>query len=428
MKKTLSLILAIVMLLSLSLPGFSAPADEEFNGVITAVSELGQLESMGVMNDIGHGAAQNITRAEMAKIVTRLLAMPEPVYLSEYTDVSAHNPYSGSIRYVTNQEIMTSYNDELFLPDKDVSYYEVIKALITLLGYDQMALQKGGDPHGYMTIANSLGLVIFPSGTDRTLSKEEIAKIIIKAIDVPLMIKTSYDSQVVYQESEGTIKTEYLMPELSSKSSGEKTDKATTSAGELHENKINSVNTLIKLGVLRGDEDGSLRLADTITRAEATALLLRINANYSNVSELELSPADFDDIKNHWAVNEISFAYANGIVNGTGEKTFEPERNVSVQEFAKMLVTLLGYKYEAENEGEYPHGYMLTAHRIGIFKNLYLAGPDDATREQVAVMLANALDIPLMMQTGFGTEKDFTVMDGKNGVPLETLAQTFENR
>ena len=134
----------------------------------------------------------------------------------------------------------------------------------------------------------------------------------------------------------------------------------------------------------------------------------------------------FNDIENHWAAKEITFAHENALVEGTSETTFEPDKNVSVQEFAKMLITLLGYKEMAEQQGGFPHGYMMTGSRLGLFAGLYLEGPDDVSRKTVAAMLVNSLDVPLMKQSGFGANTEYIVMDGKNGVELETFRTILE--
>ena len=183
---------------------------------------------------------------------------------------------------------------------------------------------------------------------------------------------------------------------------------------------------LISLGILKGDPDGNMRLDDVITRAEATTLITRMNANNNDILNDYLYRPTFNDIENHWAAKEITFAHENALVEGTSETTFEPDKNVSVQEFAKMLITLLGYKEMAEQQGGFPHGYMMTGSRLGLFAGLYLEGPDDVSRKTVAAMLVNSLDVPLMKQSGFGANTEYIVMDGKNGVELETFRTILE--
>lgn len=62
----------------------------------------------------------------------------------------------------------------------------------------------------------------------------------------------------------------------------------------------------------------------------------------------KISPADkilsdvkFSDIENHWAKADIEKMNALGIVNGTGDGFFEPDRSVTRAEFVKMLTGVL---------------------------------------------------------------------------------------
>ncbi len=396
------------------------------NGTLILRSEIAQLEDIGVMNDVGTGACQHITRGEMSKIVTQLFAMPDIYEDCDFEDVAADNPYAGSISFVSRQKIMNGYGENLFCPDESITYHEILKTVVSLLGYEPLAEQRGGYPTGYIRVANEHGLTLFPAGTDYPLTKEETAKILIKAIDVPLMVQTSYGETVTYEISADTLKSKYLIPDEGEETEPIADEKANEKAQQ-HENKINSVNELIKYSVIGGDPDGSLRLADTITKAEAAVMIVRINSNYNEILRGHSYIPAFDDIKNHWAEKEITFAVENDLAEVTYKTQFEPEKNVTVQEFAKMVVTLLGYKETAEQQGGLPHGYMITAHRLGLFDSLYLEGASDISRGEVAVILVNALDVPLMKQTGFGAEVEFTVMDGKEGAPLETLRTIIES-
>lgn len=49
----------------------------------------------------------------------------------------------------------------------------------------------------------------------------------------------------------------------------------------------------------------------------------------------------FDDIEDSkWAMDAINYLYEMGIINGTGDRTFEPNRNVTRAEMAKMIALL----------------------------------------------------------------------------------------
>ncbi len=188
-----------------------------------------------------------------------------------------------------------------------------------------------------------------------------------------------------------------------------------------------SVNELKGYGILKGDPDGNMRLEDNITRAEAIVLIIRANAELNEIAQNEVFDVKFTDIENHWAANEISFAMQNGLVDGTSETTFEPEREVTNAEFIKMLVTLLGYKPMAERMG-YPQGYVMVASQNGLTNGINLNLDAEAVRGDVVKMIANSLDVPMMVQRGFGAYEEYTVMDGKNGVKLSTLRTILEEK
>ncbi len=175
----------------------------ESDGNITMRSELAQLCDIGIMSDVGGGAYASITRSEMAKIVTQLYGLPNIDELCDFCDVSTRNKYAGSIKFVADQKIMNGYGNGLFLPDKDITYYEAVKTIVTVLGYEPLAIQKGAYPHGYLKVATELGLIYFPAMEDRIASKNDISDILFKAIDTPLMKQNGFGSNVSYVIMDG---------------------------------------------------------------------------------------------------------------------------------------------------------------------------------------------------------------------------------
>ncbi|MBE7026001.1 MAG: S-layer homology domain-containing protein [Ruminococcaceae bacterium] len=213
MKKFLTLILiGIMMISSVSAATENIPENESSqNGVLIQKTQLGQLYDMGIMKDVGEGPHQNITRAQMAKIVVQTLNIPEFEIENTFLDVSKETDYANEIGIVQNLKIMCGYGNGLFMPDEDITYYEVVKTIVTMLGYEPLAQQKGGYHQGYFTVGNELGLVVYPAAEDKPITKDDIAKILIKAIDVPLMKQTSFGNSPKYQiMPEETIKRNYL--------------------------------------------------------------------------------------------------------------------------------------------------------------------------------------------------------------------------
>lgn len=208
MKKLLSLVLVGIMLLS-SISVFSENNSKD-EGTIIQRTELAQLYDIGIMSDVGSGPYQNITRAEMAKIITQTLRMTSVSMTNSFTDVSNDNPYTNQIGVVQSLKIMCGCGNDIFKPDADITYYEVVKTIVTMLGYEPLALQKGGYPHGYLKVGNEIGIILYPGAEDYVINKDDIAKILIKAIEVPLMQQTSFGESMEYQISEETIKSKYI--------------------------------------------------------------------------------------------------------------------------------------------------------------------------------------------------------------------------
>ncbi len=99
---------------------------------------------------------------------------------------------------------------------------------------------------------------------------------------------------------------------------------------------------LSRVGVIRGNEKGEANLDDTVTRAEAVALVMRFIG-------LEFVPeahaiTNFDDVyKTEWYYPTIMSAYMFGIVKGDSERTFSPNRDVTREEITVMVARALQY-------------------------------------------------------------------------------------
>ncbi len=175
-------------------------------------------------------------------------------------------------------------------------------------------------------------------------------------------------------------------------------------------------------GIMVGDEDGNMRLSDSITRAEAVKMIC-VAGGINDVSMIDAFP-DVED--KHWAYKYICTAKENNIIAGDENGNFNPESNITNEEIVKMIICLLGYGERANQLGGYPGGYTMQASSLKITENMQLEVNAAATRNDVGVMIANALDAPMMMQDGFGAEITYIVMDGEDGRELITLRKRLD--
>ncbi len=187
-----------------------------------------------------------------------------------------------------------------------------------------------------------------------------------------------------------------------------------------------AIEMLSKLQILTGDDqdgDGKMdfRPNDTITRAEVAAIISRIQG----VNSVSQSATEFVDVPaTHWASGYIAAAAGQGIVNGYGDGNFGPDDEVLYEQSVKMLVETLGYTPYVETVGGYPVGHLTAASRYGILDGV-IGGTTgaEATRGQVAQMVFNAVDTPLMDRWTYGGESEFLIYDGKTllGSPYRSL-------
>lgn len=178
-----------------------------------------------------------------------------------------------------------------------------------------------------------------------------------------------------------------------------------------------NISDLKKYEIMVGDPDGNIRLGDTVTRAEYAKMICKMYG-------LSKSPtlSSFPDVApEHWAIEYISIANSLKVMQGDAEGTFRPEGEISYADAITVLVRLLGYEPMADARGGYPVGYTDVASMLGITEYIDVSNDDAAVRENIAIMIARALDIPVMAQTSYGVEEYYTVLDGKNGTILETM-------
>ncbi|TWH77914.1 S-layer homology domain-containing protein [Sedimentibacter saalensis] len=155
-----------------------------------------------------------------------------------------------------------------------------------------------------------------------------------------------------------------------------------------------AIEALSALGVVSGYEDGTYRPEKTVTRAEMAKLLVEILGYGDLVSG---SKSNFTDTQGHWADSWIALAAGKGIVIGTGDGKFTPDRTVSYDEAITMVVRALGYT-DASNEIKnmtWPTNFKVKAAELGLTKDVSLSA-SGADRGGVAQLLYNALTAVLV--------------------------------
>lgn len=172
-------------------------------------------------------------------------------------------------------------------------------------------------------------------------------------------------------------------------------------------NCADAVEVLSSLGIVEGKAEGKYEPLSSLTRAEMTTILMRT----MGVAGANGGKDIFADVKStHWAYGNITAAYEMGIISGMGENTFAPDAAVTYAQAIKMVVCVLGYDVHAENLGGYPSGYLSKASQLGILKGITVSD-SPITRGEMAILLANALDVPVLEREGYGSDETYKESD-----------------
>lgn len=193
------------------------------------------------------------------------------------------------------------------------------------------------------------------------------------------------------------------------------------------------VATLESMDIVTGYEDDTFRPDNNVTRAEFCAFLVRL---MDDVTTSNFGQSFTDVTASHWAYSNVQIAYELGILQGNGDGTFAPDRNVTVAEAVTATLRVLGYT-SSDIGYFWPNDYMNYATSLGLLDEIEKDYNDEMTRADVVNLLVasiklsdtnlldkydNAIDdlIPIEMPE----EDELTIYNGTNYVTY-TLEDDF---
>ena len=178
-----------------------------------------------------------------------------------------------------------------------------------------------------------------------------------------------------------------------------------------------AVNALQALGAIAGYEDGTFQADKNITRAESATMIVAA-LNKTADAKAAGSVTQFDDVNDpssNWAAGYVNVGVANGYISGRTATEFAPKDDVSFADMCTMLTRILGYGDYAESKGGYPNGYITAASSAGILTGVSAAAGAKLTRGQVAQLLWNAIQAPMLDTMTFSANPDNNEMIKMDG-------------
>ena len=162
MKRIVSLVLALSMVLSLFTTAFAGTSLKDVEGTKyeAAVSALVELGIVNGYEDNTYRAEKVVTRAEMAKLLVIASGLEAAADLNKgatrFNDVAANHWATGYINVATEYGYVNGYPDGTFAPDATVTYAEAVTMAIRVLGYKSVVESKGTWPTNYIAKASEL--------------------------------------------------------------------------------------------------------------------------------------------------------------------------------------------------------------------------------------------------------------------------------
>ncbi|MBT2289440.1 S-layer homology domain-containing protein [Paenibacillus albidus] len=165
---------------------------------------------------------------------------------------------------------------------------------------------------------------------------------------------------------------------------------------------------------------------------------LRSQGSYSVI----WNPQNFDDVKSHWAQESVNNIAARLQLEGTGNNTFSPNRNIDRAEFATIVASGLGLMRQGVSGTPYSdvapsswyHNAVTIASEFGIIKGFVdggFHGSEWITREQGIAMIARSLHIVQPQEALSALEINqilapYSDMDEISGYARESAAQLIK--
>lgn len=152
--------------------------------------------------------------------------------------------------------------------------------------------------------------------------------------------------------------------------------------------------SLYDAGIVSGDENGYFHPKRPVTRAEFVAMLNRT----IGLKPVASSIAAYADVpKSSWAYKEIQAASSLGLVNGTGSRTFSPQRSISREEAAAILVRALSSTTASASRTSLRDAHTISPWALPAVRQViekewmtgyqgYFRPADSLTREETAVI------------------------------------------
>ena len=148
-----------------------------------------------------------------------------------------------------------------------------------------------------------------------------------------------------------------------------------------------------------------------ITKGEFCEIIVKMLGAEEQALSLKDKTSYYDDVETGTDLNGyVRYVENMGLLNTAGS-SFGASTEMPYEQIIKVIVAMLGFEPYAQSYGGYPNGYLSVAARYKITNGLSIAIGGTVTREQMAVLVANAMESNTMEQTSWGYQPTYKITE-----------------
>ena len=161
-----------------------------------------------------------------------------------------------------------------------------------------------------------------------------------------------------------------------------------TDAKDIGDAYVEAVGVMTGLEIVDGMTETTIDPTATYTREQAAKIIAYMVLGKTAADSLTCTVAPFDDVAaDRWSAGYISFCVEQGIIDGMTDTTFEPTGTLTGFQWAKMLLSAVGFNANGEFTGDsWSLNTARVAHSVGLFSG-DAAGADHVALQRQQAML-----------------------------------------
>lgn len=168
--------------------------------------------------------------------------------------------------------------------------------------------------------------------------------------------------------------------------------------------------TVQALGIIVGDESGSLDLSGSVTRAQFAKMMIAASS-YKDAVSAASGSSPFKDVRyTHWAAAYVQTAVTAGWLTGYTDGTFRPDNTVTLEEAASAVLRMLGYT-TSDFYGAYPTAQLSKFAALGLGESISKTQGQSLTRRDCMYLFYNLMGTKTTGGSYYGTTLGYSVND-----------------